>query len=292
MKKIIKSPFFSIKNNDLLYLKKYKICQLPQEDKIKEDIMLREGAIFEIQDFKKKNKSVLVLEPHPDDFALSALAYSINSYDVQVLNIFTKTTLDYFPWKDKVNLNSEQYEELRIKESIFAINKMLKQNFSTIREKSTRITDKKETEIKEIIIKATLDILNNNKTIETILVPMGVGEHPDHIIIYNTIMENYNLFKDYKIVLYPEYPYARSNKNYNDRLEFIKRQAKIRDIKIKIDKYLDLIVNAIMVYKSQFDDINREQMLAIVREDCWGVGQDYKKEELDFIYYAVEGKKI
>ena len=32
-------------------------------------------------------------------------------------------------------------------------------------------------------------------------------------------------------------------------------------------------------------------MLAIVREDSWGVGQDYGKEELDFFYYQVEGKK-
>lgn len=291
MKKIVKSPFFTIKENKLLYLNQCKICELPREEKIRKDILIKEGAIFEIDNYKRINKSVLVLEPHPDDYALSALAYTINFENVQVLNIFTKTKLEYFPWITQIKLNQEEYEKLRIEESKFAIENILKQNFITLQEKSLRITNKKEEKVKELIINAIVELLNKNPDINTILVPMGVGEHPDHIMIYNTVMENYNLLNKYKIILYPEYPYIRSKKNFYKRLDYVNQYVETIKIKNTVDKYIDTITNAIISYKSQFIDINREQMLAIVREDSWGVGQDYGKEELDFFYYQVEGKK-
>ena len=51
---------------------------------------------------------------------------------------------------------------------------------------------------------------------------------------------------------------------------------------------LDDMVNAVSVYRSQYDDINKIQMLAIIREDCRAIAQEYNKESLSLVYYEVE----
>lgn len=47
------------------------------------------------------------------------------------------------------------------------------------------------------------------------------------------------------------------------------------------------MINAISVYKSQFDDIDKNQMLAIVREDGRAVSTEYNKEHISSVYYKI-----
>ena len=58
-----------------------------------------------------------------------------------------------------------------------------------------------------------------------------------------------------------------------------------------ISSKLDLIVDCISAFKSQFDDINRNQMLAIVREDCRALSTEYKTDNIVMIYFNIGGKK-
>lgn len=288
--KTMKSKFYNIdENNDLLYLNKFTICKLPKERSIKNDILKKEGVILNCPQFKKFNNSVLVLEPHPDDFVLSVLAYTIGRYNANVLNIFTKTTLKYFPWIEHIKLDENQYEKLRIEESQMVIEQMLNQKFNTLREKSMRITDKKSIFVENEIFDGVMTELKKDNSISDIMVPMGVGEHPDHLITHNTMMKFYNKLDNYKIILYPEYPYSRCKKNYCDRLNFINQQYIVKPIVVDIESSLNYIVDCISAYKSQFVDINRDQMLALVREDCWAISQDFNKEKLSYVFYEIIG---
>lgn len=288
MKKYLYSPFYTFDKNELKYLGLYKICNLPNEEEIKLDILRREGAIIECPSkYKRKKNTVLVLEPHADDFVLSTLAFCLNKHNVEVLNIFSKTTLKYFPWIDKIKLNSLEYENIRIKESEFVVKKVLNEEFNSMREESIRITKKDINEVKNNITKKVEFLLNNNDSINTILVPMGIGEHPDHIVVFDAIIDNYEKFKNYNIILYPEYPYARCKKSYISRLNKIKNKFKIKNLFVSLDNNIETIVDCISLYKSQFDDINRDQMLGIVREDCRAISTEYNLDGLNLIYFKI-----
>lgn len=94
------------------------------------------------------------------------------------------------------------------------------------------------------------------------------------------------------MILYPEYPYARCKKSYIDRLREINEVFNLKEIIIDIENKLQDMVNVISVYKSQFDDINKEQMLAIVREDGRAIATEYKKENISLVYYKIDRRKM
>ena len=284
-------PFYSVKGKDLFYLEKYKICELPVNYESRNIILKNEGALLTSKINKsKREKIVLVIEPHPDDFSLSGLGYTINRFNAIVLNIFSKTNLKYFTWIDKIKINSEEYEKIRLEESKYSIEKFLGQRFLSLREESIRITSKKKLDIQKNILDAVNAILDNCIEINTLLVPMGIGKHPDHIIVYNTIMKEYSKNNKLKIILYPEYPYARCKKDYYNRIKEIENHYKIKPIVVDIEDNLDNIADAISIYRSQFDDINRNQMLAIIREDFRSIASEYDKDRLSLVYYEVEDK--
>ena len=286
--KYIEVPFYSIDNNELKYLQKYKICDLPNDNKIKEYILRNEGVLVsKIEKNKYKNK-VLVLEPHCDDFALSALSYTLNKYNVKVLNVFSETSIDYFTWNHLFKITPNEYEKLRLNESVFAIEEVLGEEFISLREKSTRINNKTQKELTQKIIDSVLEILKKDSSIETIMIPMGIGNHPDHLIVYEAIMNNKKLLKEYNLILYPEYPYSRRKNSYHDRLKEIECEYAITPIFESIEDKLETITDITTIYKSQYDDINRNQMLAIIREDARAIACDNDLNDISFVYYKVQ----
>jgi len=291
MKKVILSPFYTITSNELLYLDKYKITNLPLNEGIKKQILRDEGVLFNEIDRIDKKDTILVLEPHPDDFALSALGYSLNRYNAIILNIFSKMNLDSFTWKDNISISQKEYEKLRLDESKLVIKKILKQKFLSLKEKSMRITNKDANYVTQKITNNVDKIISTTNTIDTILVPMGIGEHPDHMIVYDAIIEKYSIDKHIKVILYPEYPYARCKKDYNNRTKQINKKYKIKPIVVNIEPNIDILADAISAYKSQFDDINRNQMLAIIREDTRAITKEYNKDSLSLVYYEIERKE-
>ena len=213
----------------------------------------------------------------------------MNNCNSLVLNVFSKTSLDFFTWKDLIDINAFEYEKLRLSESSFAIEKLLKERFKSLRYQSMRITKDKIQDVKKNICDAIISALKKDKTIDRILVPMGVGLHPDHKIVFDAIFDNYYLFSNYKIILYPEYPYSRCKKAYNDRLSYIKNLFCIKPIIVDTSNNLETIVDVISVFRSQFDDTNRSQMLAIVREDYRAIASEYNVDNLCCVYYEIGG---
>lgn len=294
MKKEINIPFFSTENDKLTYLDRYTICDLPKEESIRKMLLKQYGAIIEkdINTNIDKTIEVLVLEPHPDDFALSAMGYIQENMNVTVLNIFSKMKIDSFTWSEHININEKEYEDLRLLESKVAIQDILDYDFISLKEESTRITKKTIQEIQRSIIGAVKKILEE-KNFDIIMIPMGIGEHLDHLCIYEAIINEYaNLNIDSTMILYPEYPYARCKKSYIDRLKEIYEVFDLKENIVNIESKLQDIVNVISVYKSQFDDINKEQMLAIVREDGRAISTEYNKENISLVYYKIDGRKV
>ena len=294
MKKEINLPFYSAENDKLTYLDRYTICDLPKEENIKKMFLKQYGAIIEkdINTNVDKTIEVLVLEPHPDDFALSAMGYIQENMNVTVLNIFSKMKIDSFTWSEHIDINEKEYESLRLLESKIAIQDILNYDFISLKEESTRITKRTIQEIKKTIIEAVKKILEEKK-FDIIMIPMGIGKHLDHLCIYEAIINEYvNLNIDSTMILYPEYPYARCKKSYIDRLKEIYEMFDLKENIVNIETKLQDIVNVISIYKSQFDDINKEQMLAIVREDGRAISTEYNKENVSLVYYKIDGRKV
>ena len=288
----INSPFYTeSENGELRYLNKYKICTIPNDMNSKKYILRNEGVLLNKYQKKDYNETTLVLEPHPDDFALSAIGYCLNKTNTIVLNVFAKTSLKYFAWADKINITQDTYKELRIDESKFAIESVLGEKFITMGETSTRINKKSLQKIEEEFIYKIKEILKKNSSIKTIMVPMGIGNHPDHIFVYQSFINNINTFNKYNIVLYPEFPYARCKAWYGKRLEDIEKTYKLTPIIVDVTKSINTFADVASCYKSQFDDINRNQMLALMTEDARAIANEYNRECLVLVYFKIIKEK-
>lgn len=286
MRKIL-LPFYSVKEDKLIYLNKYELCRLPQEKELREDFLIREGALVEEHLLSKKKDDILVIEPHLDDFALSALSYAIDDYNILVLNIFSRMNVDSFTWQDKIKITESEYEKLRIEESNIAVKKILGQKFISLKEKSTRITQKNSDELSKVIVDNVKNILGKYN-VNKIMLPMGVGNHPDHIITYSSLIDFLLSEEKCEVILYPEYPYSRCKKSYNDRICELKKQFKLKPIFIGVEEKINIILDVISSYRSQHDDINRDQMLAIIREDYKAIATEYNCSTMSSVYYKIE----
>jgi len=126
------TPFFILKKYKYLSLKG---AQLNSD--LMNQILFNEGILIQKRIIKKNpeiREKILVIEPHPDDFALSASGYVLNAMSggasVTVLNIFSKTSVTKFPWHEKITISNKQYEKLRIQESLIAVEQYLGENLN------------------------------------------------------------------------------------------------------------------------------------------------------------------
>mgnify|MGYP004629329707 CR=1 FL=1 len=76
-------------------------------------------------------------------------------------------------------------------------------------------------------------------------------------------------------------------KSYIDRLNKINNKFKLEESIVDIEDKLKNMINAISVYKSQFDDIDKNQMLAIVIDDGRAVATEYNNEHISLVYYKI-----
>ena len=282
---IINLPFFKIKNDSVFYLDKCKYLPLDGlqlTGALRDKILLDEGVIIQkkkIDKNKKIKERILVIEPHPDDFALSASGYTLNALSkgasVTVLNIFSKTSVTKFPWRDKINISDDQYEKLRINESIIAVEKYLGERFESLRLPSPSLKGNTETYsekynqkdlIKDIAIRLEKKIIKEK--FNTILCPMAVQGHIAHSIAFDAVTDVFKSLKqNFNLIIYEDIPYSRNKTAYFKRLKQLKAMMDMKDFSVATDKYLEIMADLIIIYRSQFDDINRQQMLAIIKED-------------------------
>jgi LmbE family N-acetylglucosaminyl deacetylase len=272
------NPCFNKNKGLIKYLNAIEIidCNAINDDNYLLRALQDEGIIYKKIKFETYNKffnKILIIEPHIDDFAISASGYTIEKLfegnSCHVLNIFSKTSINNFPWKGIINLSNKEYEKLRLKEANFAIKTYLKQVFTSLELESSSIKNKLNTSSNHEVIVKKVEKLVKEEKIETLLCPMAIS-HKDHLTSYLATIDVYSILKkdhpDLKLILYEDYPYALNKIRYIRRMKEIRAKIVIKEFYCDTSDYLDEIVNLITMYKSQFDDINRKQMLAIMRE--------------------------
>ena len=291
-------PHFSLKKDGVFFLEKYHYLKFGRQDisaDIREKIFIDEGIIVEKKNYSwKTDLKVLVLEPHSDDFALSASGFVLDKlkYGVNfsVLNLFSRTALNNFPWKHKCHLSSEEYEALRLKESNFAIVKYLGGKFASLKFESLSLI-KKPNQFNEQFFQAIYSIIHT-KTPDVVMLPMAVQEHPDHIATFELGPRLILSFPKIKFILYEDLPYARNKYAYIERLGHIKKRLKISEILIDCEHLINSMADLAIIYRSQFDDINRAQMKAIIEQDCRAVAAESNfSKEFAKRFFEVEGIK-
>ena len=311
MKGYITLPFYTDTGVSIRYLDQYEVVNYAGVDRgsaFFKEMLINEGIILK----KRSNQhhdseeTILAIEPHPDDFALSAAGFVLEKiaegFSCTVLNIFSRTALKNFPWKNKIKISETELEEQRLLESKLAVEDYLGQRFSSLkmplaslRGNSNIFSDKHSENdlVKELASILTLEIKRSKPKI--ILCPLGVQGHIDHLVVFDAVIEAYKRTGgSFELILYQEYPYSRNLSAYNSRLESVARKIKMSPLYIPVDDHLETICDLIITYKTQFDDINRQQMLAVIREDYRAIGAEAKdtkmgSSELMQKYFRVEG---
>lgn len=294
-KKLISLPYFREKNSSISYLGQYEYLDLSSSKLspgLKERIFTDEGIFVQkraLTKTDKRSERLLVIEPHPDDFALSASGYVLSCLSqgasCTVLNIFSRTSIEKFPWRDKVKISESQLESLRLQESRIAVEEYLGENFESYRlplsalrvNRKTFVTKHNEEELVDELA-ARLSKKINDEHFDIILCPLAIQGHVDHLVTFDALIKVYkSLDSKIEFIFYEDFPYSKNKKAYYSRLDTIQKIVAIEAFYVSVDRYLDIMADLVIIYRSQFDDINRNQMLAIIRENLRTTSASYNK---------------
>ncbi|HET9722167.1 MAG TPA: hypothetical protein VFP32_04065 [Candidatus Saccharimonadales bacterium] len=302
MKDTLTLPYFTQAERSIDYLGQYKyldIDGLDLDSPVGERLLLSEGIfvrgpkLAQLENLVVDGHKTVVLEPHPDDLALSAsgrLMTSIAAGGVgKIINIFSKTAIDRFPWRDKITIAEDKFEELRLLESNLAVEEFLGQEFVSMKLPlaskrgyeeifgQTHHDDALAREIGEFIANTSLEF-----GADTILSPLAVQGHIDHLVTFDAaIFAKRALGDQVSLVFYEDYPYSRNKNAYRRRIGQVAGSYALSSEYVAVDDYLNIMADMAIIYRSQFDDINRDQMLAIMREDFRAVALEAKAEDKD-----------
>jgi LmbE family N-acetylglucosaminyl deacetylase len=280
---------YSVKAGKLLFLDQYDtgislpawlIEKLTQQPFLtKEDIdRLDKKLFFNLtnngiitRDVTKENNtnngSTVFIQAHSDDCILSCgglfsqMYLKKRSY-MRISSVFSEYSILGFPFLNKISLTDKTYTEIRKKEDQYALtfingiieyfsfNEALKRGikFPIIK---TGIF-KKDYEITKQIVEIFIKKISK---IKKLYIPMGIGWHYDHLLIYNIINYLFSAYnKSVEFFLYEDFPYADNKRfDYWKRIEEINNQFFIEPIYITLDNQdLELKIQMINCYKSQF----------------------------------------
>lgn len=296
MSDILHLPYFNQVDQSIRYLDQYEYADingLEINSPSGERFLLAEGIYVGKPDFSdvpKSGRRAMVLEPHCDDLALSASGYAMEAIcsggTCDSMNIFSKTAVDRFPWSDKVHITEEEFEGLRLQESQLAIEEFLGQNFKSLR---MPLASKRgygeifaSTHHDHELVRSIGDIVIGDiqvDGIDTLLCPMAIQGHIDHQVTFDVgIYAKRALEDQVELVIYEDYPYARNRVAYNKRLKEVRGEHELQAEYLPVDRFLESMADMAIIYRSQFDDINRDQMLAIMREDLRAVALEAKAD--------------
>lgn len=194
-------------------------------------------------------KKILVLSPHLDDVALSCSDFCLHKkkhgYQIQVINFFTnfgknKKFQNKRIAEDKaaMQLLGFSYINLGLNDAKFRNQHVVHKNNSFIRN-----PNKTDTKIKKELRK----IFNKLPKSEIVLVPLGLGNHVDHVLIKNMALD---CLGKLEIYFYVDQPYALHLKNW--KISHLRSILVMKKIISKPNKKRSA---SIKLYKSQLNDL-------------------------------------
>lgn len=283
MSHYVRLPYFEQEQHTVTYLGHHyaDINGLDLESPVGYQWQFDEGIIVEPPRFIEisEGANLLIVEPHPDDFALSASGLVLSELakggSCDVVNIFSRGSVQNFPWHEQINISQDELEQLRIAESRFAVESYLGQSFSSYRLPMASVRGNEETfgdqhyepELAKNIGERLLAHITETEP-DIVLVPAAIQGHKDHLIVFDAAMQAREETRgEQRFVLYEDYPYARNKVAYAARLAVIHEMTGLECFYIDVKPHIGHMTDLAIIYRSQFDDINRTQMLAILQQD-------------------------
>lgn len=288
MTELLTMPYFVQDEASIQYLGQYPYLDtrgLEVDSAIGQRVLLSEGIKVKMPEIpvdivNKTGDRIVVLEPHPDDLALSASGYIMDAIAsggvCKVINLFSRTSLDRFAWKDKVSITEEEFEDLRMQESLLAVEDFLGQEFMSLRlplaskrgyEDIFAESHRDRRLVQSVGESLARTILEQEANI--VLCPLGVQGHIDHLVTFDIGRYIKSALGDQiDLILYEDYPYSRNKVAYFNRLRRVADIHRLGQDYVATDSHLGSMADMAIIYKSQFDDTNRDQMHALMREDC------------------------
>lgn len=224
--------------------------------------------------------SIIVISPHFDDAALSTWTILNDSSKKSKIKLLTicggipqlKTKISSADYKCGFSSATQAAIE-RIKEDIdFCYKKDIE--YVHLDELDNPYTGKKN--LKQLISKLNVYIQKN----DIVYAPLGIGNHPDHIITRDAII-NIFLKKNIYLFLYFDYPYASLfdfTKIHRDTFDFSNYSLKIAVVK-KIhlnESKLSQKINDLEIYRSQIKML--ESRYPLLRENPGILNSEYYVE--------------
>lgn len=297
MSEPLKLPYFTQDEHDIKYLGQYSYMETDGLDlatPVGRKILMAEGIYVHRPDLPASvdldDRRVVILEPHPDDLALSASGYVFGTIAAggicRAINLFSRTAIDRFPWQGKVAITEDDFETLRLQEGRIAIEEFLQQQFISLRlplasKRGYEEIFAEEHRDQELVGELSAAIAESVVEFgaDTLLCPMAVQGHIDHLVTFDVGVSVRRLLgDDIDLILYEDYPYARNKNAYGGRLRRVQEELQLAQEYVAVDAYLGAMADMAIIYRSQFDDINRDQMHAIMREDLRAVALEAKAE--------------
>lgn len=313
---ILALPHFEMRHPDLMFLGQAKVRKFQETDlnnpEFMQNELIKEGALIvrrKIEAGTVNGKRLLVFEPHPDDAALSCaglmLEYISKGFGVTVLNIFSRSSVSTFPWGSTVQIDETEYESLRLVESRMAIQDYLGQEFdslclpSSLKRGHTRIFEPYlpiDRRIEDPVYKAVAKMVSHYD-FQALAAPLAVGGHTDHQVVHNVASRCAFEGLTDEMWFYEDMPYSRKRQDLETRLDrvresFNRQGLNLKSQHISLDGRLDIIADLISIYRSQFDDVNREQMLELVTKDSLLILDESRKHGTDCGFLAQRYWKV
>lgn len=231
---------------------------------------------------KDTEKCCLAIQPHSDDIVLSCGGFiqKILEKEDTILNlitVFSKQRFEESPWSRVLKISNSEYENIRKMEDELICKywggKPLFLEFEDANLRSSlsviakTMILKSDLEIKDELKKILKSIFHKSKP-DTILFPMGIGLHRDHLIAYMACMELINELP-YKgeIYLYEDYPYCNLERyTYFSRLYDINKDFKLQRYLVDIQKYVYTKAIGINFYRSQLYKVSLQQIYEHVKK--------------------------
>ncbi|GAA0772404.1 hypothetical protein GCM10008908_18590 [Clostridium subterminale] len=231
--------------------------------------------------------SKLIISPHLDDAALSVGGLLLNDIDKnnKVLTIFNTawTALDnIYDYNKITELNLR--EELEVMKGLNCKHKFLNLPEALLRGYETwndSIDMEKDT---CIINKLTKIIADEVDGFSSIYFPLAIGEHVDHLLLFNVAMKlinsEKNIFNSVEVFFYEDLPYC-TYEPITSRIEKVKKLINIEPYESCISNVIEEKCKLIYTYKSQ-----------ITENDVIRVRSYSQKENNENMYYETAWKLL
>lgn len=181
-----------------------------------------------------KNKKILVLSPHLDDAVLSCCDHILDwikeGGEVTIITIFTSFKNNFISKSAQEYINNsgfdstEDFEKQRKKEDIEAMTRLrvkwkhldfIDGWFRCMKNKSVYpdqdLFKGKISPLDKLLLEQIRKALTEYKNFDHIVIPFGIGNHVDHLLI-TKIVEN--IFEKRKLIYYLDNPYASNINNW------------------------------------------------------------------------------